>query len=115
MAEVPPNSSAAMMRTALLVSGSPVEPLLCPFFANCDGVLVIDGSLGSRQFHRRDRNDATPICDLILQLGPTRLICGFIDDAAKERLSAAGIDVRLGSCSCSIAELVAGFHDLPRA
>jgi len=36
-------------------------------------------------------------------------------EVEKTRLRESGIDVRLGSCSCSIDELFVRFHDLPRA
>jgi hypothetical protein len=69
----------------------------------------------SMEFHHHDRSDAKSLCDLILALNPEALVCGFIGEPEKQRLSAAGIEVRLGCCSCSIDELFAGFHCLPRA
>jgi hypothetical protein len=56
-----------------------------------------------------------PVCDLVLRLKPDGLICGFVGDAEKERLNAAGIDVRLGSCSRPIDELYAEFDNLSPA
>lgn len=63
----------------------------------------------------RDRSGAKPLCELILELRPQRLICGFIDEREKERLCAAGVDIRLGSCAYSVDELVTSFASLPRA
>lgn len=101
-------------KTAMLVINSRLGPVLCPFFAKCDGVLLVDERGRSTEFHQHNRSDAKSLCDLILALRPRALVCGFIGEAEKRRLGSAGIDVRLGSCSCSIDELVAGFRDLPR-
>ncbi len=101
--------------TAMLVINSRSGPVLCPFFAKCDGVLLIDPTDKSTEFHRHNRSDAKSLCDLILALNPGALVCGFIGETEKQRLRSAGIDVRLGSCSCSIDELVAGFCNLPLA
>lgn len=112
MANPASTSSGAAGATALLVINSGSTALLCPFFDKCDGVLV-HNSDGSREFHPRDRSGG--ICDLLLALTPARVVCGFIAVPEKKRLRAAGIDVRLGSCSCSVDELVASFSSLPMA
>jgi hypothetical protein len=109
--DIPP----AAATTAMLVINSRLGPVLCPFFAKCDGVLLIDPTNGSAEFHRHNRSDAKSLCDLILALNPRALVCGFIGEAEKQRLHNAGIDIRLGSCNCTVDELVAGFHDLPAA
>jgi hypothetical protein len=101
--------------TAMLVINSRSGPTLCPFFAKCDGVLLLDPTGHPREFHRNERLDESSLCDLILALKPIALVCGFIGGAEKLRLHAAGIDIRLGSCSCSIDELFTGFRSLPRA
>ncbi len=89
--------------------------LLCPFFVKCDGVLLINSADGSREFHPRDRSGAKSISDLLLELKARQLVCGFIDEPAKKKLRAAGVDVRLGSCSYPVDELVASFSKLPKA
>jgi hypothetical protein len=94
-------------------SGS--TPLLCPFFGKCDGVLLHNAADGSKEFHARDRTGAKSMCDLVLELKPDQMICGFIGAPETQRLRGAGIDVRLGSCNCPIDELVASFSALPEA
>ncbi len=101
--------------TAMLVINARSGPVLCPFFAKCDGVLLIDEADKSTEFHHHSRSDANSLCDLILALHPRALVCGFIGETEKQKLRSAGIDVRLGSCRCSVDELVAGFHNLPQA
>ncbi len=99
----------------MLVMNLGSASLLCPFFGKCDGVLLISAAGSSREFHPRDRSGAKPLCELILELKPRQLICGFISKPEWKLLRAAGIDIRLGSCSCPVDELVAGFHSLPQA
>jgi predicted Fe-Mo cluster-binding NifX family protein len=115
MANAASGSSAAVGRTALLVMNSGSTSLLCPFFSKCDGVLLMNASDGSRQFHPQDHSGAKSTCDLLLDLKPAQVICGFIGEPEKQKLRAAGIDVRVGSCSCPIDELVASFSKLPKA
>ena len=107
--------SARAGQTALLVMKSGAFPLLCPFFSKCDGVLLVDPTGRTTRFHPRDRSGTKSVCDLVLELHPRRIICGFIDLPEKKRLRAAGIDVRLGSCNFSIEELVTSFQTLPEA
>lgn len=114
MTHVTSGSSAVTPRTALVVMNSGSTVLLCPFFDKCDGVLL-NGEDGSQEFHPRGRSDTKSIGDLLLALKPARVICGFISEPEKERLRVAGIDVRLGSCSCPVDELVASFLSLPAA
>jgi hypothetical protein len=102
-------------RTALLVINLNLTPLLCPFFAKCDGALLINPANDSSEFYPHNGADAKSLCNLLLNLKPQRLICGFIAKPEKSRLRRHGIDVRLGSCSCSIDELVNSFTDLPEA
>jgi hypothetical protein len=102
-------------RIAVLVMTSGSMSLLCPFFSKFDGVLLHNAADGSREFHPRDPSGARSMCDLILELKPDQMICGFIAATETQRLRGAGIDVRLGSCSCAIDELLASISTLPRA
>lgn len=90
--------------------------MLSPFFAKCDGVLLIDPDDAQKCEYRANSErtgDAT--CDLVLATGSTKLICGFIDEADRSRLSALGVDVRLGSCSRPVSLLAHEFDILPKA
>jgi hypothetical protein len=100
---------------AILVISGQSEPALCPFFRKCDGVLLVDRSGRQTQLHKPDVSADESMCDLILRLKPDGVICGFVGEAEKEKLGAAGIDVRLGSCSCPVDELFADFDNLPPA
>ena len=115
MAEAALVSPVVAALTAVLVINSGSRSLLCPFFGKCDGVLLINEADGSRKFHPHDHAGAKSVCELILELKPQQLVCGFIGEAEKQRLCAAGIDVRLGSCNCSIDQLVNSFSSLPKA
>ena len=115
MANAASGPSTSAGRTALLVMNSGSTSLLCPFFSKCDGVLLMNAADGSREFHPQDRSGAKSMCDLLLDLKPGQVICGFIGEPEKQKLRAAGIDVRVGSCSCSIDELVASFSGFPEA
>jgi hypothetical protein len=109
------STAAAAGRTAVLVMNSGSTPLLCPFFSKCDGVLLHETADGSNTFHPRDQSGAKSMCELILELKPRQLICGFIIEPDIEKLRSAGIDVRLGSCNCPVDELVTSFSTLPEA
>ena len=89
--------------------------MLCPFFAKCDGLLVVDLDANVQTFHVNAARTQQSICDLILKSGVSRLVCGFIAESERKKLLAAGIDVRVASCQRSIEDLVAGFEKLPRA
>lgn len=102
-------------RTAIIVVDPGSGPALCPFFGKCDGVILINGADGSSEFRRNEHKTADAICDLLLRLRPERVVCGYIGAAETQRLRAAGIDVRLGSCTCPIDELAACCCDLPKA
>jgi len=115
MAETVSSSAAAAGRTAVMVMNSASVPLLCPFFNKCDGVLLHNASDGSTDFHPRDRSGAKSMCDLLLELKPDRIICGFIGGPEMQRLRGTGIDIRLGSCNYSIDELLDSFSKLPNA
>ena len=101
--------------TALVVMLVDGEMALCPFFAKCDGVLVIDPDIGDREFHARTQPAAEAMCERILGTGARRLILGFVPGPAARRLRTAGVDIRLGSCACAVEDLAACFDDLPAA
>lgn len=108
-------SQSPANRIAIIVMKSETSPVLCPFFSKCDGIWIVDTGTGATEFHANPQRTAAALCDLILSAGPGRLICSFISDAEKQRLRAAGIDVRLGSCVSAVEELVIGFHELATA
>ena len=108
-----PHAPAARVAITVLKSGA--SSVLCPFFGKCDGVLVVDPDVAVTEFYANPTRTAVAICDLIIAARPSRLICGFIGEAEKRKLRAAGIDVRLGSCVCAVEDLVASFHDLAAA
>ena len=107
--------AAVVPRTGILVLNSGPQPVLCPFFGRCDGLLVVERTDRTGKFYAVDHPNRQFLCDLILELQPQRLICGFIPPADKAALRNAGIDVRLGSCTASVDELVSCFCDLPEA
>jgi predicted Fe-Mo cluster-binding NifX family protein len=102
-------------QTALLVMHSDGEVALCPFFGKCDGLLVIDPDSGSREFHANSQRTVEAVCDLVLKTGAHRLVLGFIGGSAAQKLRAAGVDIRLGSCACPVETLATDFDDLPAA
>ena len=87
---------------------------LCPVFAKCDGVLLIEPD-GSRSYYQNTEGTARSLSALVLNTRSERLLCGFIATAEKEVLQAAGIDIRVGSCACAVDELVTSFSTLPEA
>jgi hypothetical protein len=110
-----PGLTAPSRRIALVVVHSNGQLTLCPFYAKCDGILVIDPCADSPQFHPTTEHTADAICDVVLKTRARRLICGFVSDSEKQKLWSRGIDVRLASCACQLDELAAGFDDLPFA
>lgn len=98
---------------ALLVSRSRQRTILCPFFAKCDGLLLIDPLSPVREFRPNRERTSESTCELILSSGATKLVCGFIGSAERERLAASGIDIRVGSCARSVASLAREFSALP--
>ncbi len=102
-------------RIALLVAHSRGEKMLCPFYAKCDGLLVINRRTLTHDYQANTERTNLSISNLILASGATHVICGFIAPSEKGRLLSFGIDVRIGSCLQSPENLVAGFNDLPRA
>jgi hypothetical protein len=102
-------------RVAVLVMVASGAPTFCPFFGKCDGFLVIDRANNIREFYPNEDRTADSLCDLIVQSGAGRLVCGFIPELAKRRLRAAGIDIRLGACTLYVDELAQCACALPRA
>lgn len=100
---------------AILVMRTDSGAALCPFFAKCSSVLVVDPGSGTRVFLSNEQRTAESLCNLILRSGTHQLICGYIGEEEKRRLRSAGIDIRLGSCSYPVDELVTCFDDLPKA
>jgi hypothetical protein len=100
-------------RTALIVMNADGETALCPFFGKCDGLLIIDADTGVREFHPNTEHTVDTMCDVILKAGVLQLVLGFIPGPAAKKLRAAGVDIRLGSCTCAVEELAACFDTLP--
>ncbi|MEP9370072.1 hypothetical protein [Xanthobacter sp. VNH20] len=115
MPTIDPTPAERTRWVALLVSRSRQRTLLSPFFAKCDGLLLIDPLAPVREFRPNLERTNESICALILGSGATRLVCGFIAAGERERLAECGIDVRVGSCARSVASLVREFDALPSA
>lgn len=103
------------LRIAIVVMDSDEGPVLCPFFGKCDGFLVLNPIAPTPEFHCNKQRTADDLCERLVTSGANAVVCGFIGEAERRKLLAAGIDVRLGSCTCSIDELVADFANLPPA
>lgn len=100
----------------MLVARGRRKAMLSPFFAKCDGVLLIDpDEAQEHEFRANCERTGEATCDLVLATGITKLICGFIDEADRNRLSAFGVDIRLGSCSRPVTLLAREFDVLPKA
>lgn len=115
MPTIAPTPTDRTRWVALLVSRNRQRTMLSPFFAKCDGLLLIGPQAPVRKFWLNRKRTCESICELILSSGATRLVCGFISRAERERLAASGIDVRIGSCARSVANLVREFDALPFA
>ena len=107
--------AAVVGRIAVLVMNAGSVPVLSPFFDKCEGVLVLDPAHPSTEFHPRDRTGKQSTCDLLVQLRPDYIICGYVGEAEKRRFNGCGIDVRLGSCTRPIGELAMEVRTLPEA
>jgi hypothetical protein len=105
----------SVLRTAITVMNSESGPALCPFFGKCDGVMVFDSAGGGTAFYPNRDRTAKAMCDLLLKLMHQRLVCGFVAVPERNKLRAAGIEVRLASCTRAVAGLVSQFHELPAA
>lgn len=116
MAPIAPPPNDRTHRIAVLVARGRRKAMLSPFFAKCDGVLLIDPDDAKKhEFRANSERTGEAACDLVLATGINRLICGFIDEADRSRLSALGVDIRLGSCSRPVAMLAREFDVLPKA
>jgi predicted Fe-Mo cluster-binding NifX family protein len=102
------------LRTAVLVMSTRHGATLCPLFAKCDGILLIEPD-GSRGYYPNAEGTAQYLSELVLDMRPDRLVCGFIATIEKEVLRSAGIDIRVGSCPCPVDEFVGSFSTLPAA
>ena len=88
---------------------------LCPFFGKCDGLLIVAPVGTPVEFIANPTRDAKELTDLVVGSEAARLICGFVPESERTRLCAAGVDIRLGSCACTVDELIVEFASLPQA
>lgn len=100
---------------AVVVARSQRKAILSPFFAKCDGLLIIDPDAPAREFRANIERTSAFMCDLILASGVTKLVCGFIADPDRDKLSACGVEIRIGSCARSVEALIREFDTLPVA
>jgi len=100
---------------AVVVARSQRKAMLSPFFAKCDGLLIIDPDALTREYRTNTERTNAFMCDLILANGITKLVCGFIPEPDRDRLFASGVDIRIGSCARPIEALVREFDALPVA
>src|SRR3546814_12277885 len=107
--------SQEAVRTGIMVAMRLEGPILCPFFACCDGVVVFSADGAIETFPAGQAYGARAIYDVIAESGVERLICGFIAEPCRDLLRARGFDIRLGSCREAIATLAARFATLPTA
>lgn len=115
MSTIAPQPADRKAWIGVLVSRAREKTVLCPFFSKSDGLLIIDPVTHAREFQQNAERTSDAACALILASGATRLVCGFIARADRDRLSAHGIDIRLGSCACRVEALVRDFENLPAA
>src|SRR3546814_2988208 len=90
--------SQEAVRTGIMVAMRLEGPILCPFFACCDGVVVFSADGAIETFPAGQAYGARAIYDVIAESGVERLICGFIAEPCRDPLRARGIDIRLGPC-----------------
>lgn len=100
---------------AVLVARSQRRAMLSPFFAKCDGVLVLDPTSRGRRFRANPARTSESTCELVLASGANRLVCGFVGTSERDKLRAAGVDIRIGSCARTVKDLVSSFEMLPPA
>lgn len=102
-------------RIGVLVARNQYRTMLSPFFAKCDGLLVVDPDARTRDYRTNAERTGEAICNMILASGITRLICGFVAEPDRKRLSESGIDIRIGSGARSVNALIRMFETLPAA
>lgn len=110
-----PAVNVAPSLVAVTVMRDGLRYAMCPFFAKCDGILVIDLAKAEVKFVANAGRTVDAMCACILDSSAAQLICGFLPESARTRLQTAGLDVRLGSCACEVDELVVQFAGLPKA
>ncbi len=99
----------------LTLLGERADAPLSPFYALARWIGVADFRGQRHGLFRGPGSDAAEITASILHCQPRVLIAGFVPDDARARLTAAGIDVRIGPCSEPATALVRRFESLPRA
>lgn len=107
--------SQETVRTGVVVAMRAEGPILCPFFARCDGLVVFSADGAIETIAADPACEECSICDVIADSGVQRLVCGFIGEPYRTLLRARGVDIRLGSCREAVAALAAGFDALPSA
>ncbi len=115
MSTIAPQPTDRKAWIGVLVARARRKTVLSPFFSKSDGLLLIDPVTREREFQENAQRTSDATCDLILASGTTRLVCGFVAKLDRERLTAQGIDVRLGSCARRVDALVRDFETLPAA
>ncbi len=91
--------------------GAPVSP----FFAKAAGILLVGPSADDKVYVPNECGTSDWMCEELLRHKVRRVVCGFIDAHAASRLTAAGLDVRLGPCSVPAESLIERFEVLPKA
>ncbi|MDN2565560.1 hypothetical protein N1F89_04945 [Aquibium sp. A9E412] len=107
--DVPPQRLAVTVMTAA------AGPTLCPFFGKCEALLLVEGPGGPTRYVANEARTAAALCRLVVRLRVGGLVCGFIPEPARRRLTSAGVDVRLGTPTLSVDALIACFCELPHA
>ena len=101
------------MRTAFTVWNTTAGPVLSPFFARCQFVLIVDPPGAEQEWIRNFEGSSKLVCAWIIAARVGRVICGFVDEAAFAVLRAAGVDVRVGPCDVPVRDLVGVLDALP--
>src|SRR3546814_11014075 len=105
--------SQEAVRTGIMVAMRLEGPILCPFFACCDGVVVFSADGAIETFPAGQAYGARAIYDVIDECGVERLICGFIAVPCRYLLRSPRLDISLGPCPAAIATPAAPSHTPP--